>query len=258
MLEISPSAASLHFPFACALSFENSHGLTTDNVFEVLAGYDNGKSACFILPKKLSTEDVKQLSTSEANLLLSVTLQDASKGVEYRSSQEMVSKIKEIKCSVIFKRFWEKYGSKLNDKVVTMEVICNKIWLPISEKLSTVYQQFLSGQIQLKKVDKYLKLFDDYNALKSELILLCTYFNGTSNLEQVKKELDKIFDKVKSYRRLFHAHQAAKVILELQQKMSLNGDFSEVEGIKEVRHGIIVMSVQSFYIYSGYFNHLRL
>ena len=85
VLEISPSAASLDFPFACALSFENSHGLTTDNVFEVLAGYDNGKSACFILPKKLSTEDAKQLSTSEANLMLSVTLQDASKGAEYSS-----------------------------------------------------------------------------------------------------------------------------------------------------------------------------
>ena len=56
-----------------------------DNVFEVLAGYDNGKSAYFIFPKKLSTEDAKHFSTSEANLRLSVTLQDTSKGVEYSS-----------------------------------------------------------------------------------------------------------------------------------------------------------------------------
>jgi hypothetical protein len=65
------------------LSFEN--GLTTDKVFHIKAGYDNGKSACFIFPKRLSNGDAKLLSTTQENLVLSVTLYEQSKGVEFSS-----------------------------------------------------------------------------------------------------------------------------------------------------------------------------
>ena len=150
-------------------------------------------------------------------------------------SQNMVSKITELKNSAIFNWLWNKSGEKLKGEVVTMEVIYNKIWSGNCEKLNAIYQQFLSGNLELKKVDKYLGLFADYDDLKRELVLLCVYFNGTSNLEKVKKELDEIITKLKSCRKLFDAHQAAKAILELQQKMSLSGDFSEVEEIEEVR-----------------------
>ena len=85
VLEDTSSAANLQFPFTCVLSFEKPHGLTTDKLFNIKAGYDNGKSACFIFPKRLSTDDAKVLFNSQANLVLSVTLQDLSKGLEFTS-----------------------------------------------------------------------------------------------------------------------------------------------------------------------------
>jgi hypothetical protein len=86
ILQDTLQSADLQFPFACLLSFENSHGFSTEKVFDIKAGYDNGKSACFISPKNLSSDDVKLLSTSQGNLLLSVKLQEPSKGVELSSS----------------------------------------------------------------------------------------------------------------------------------------------------------------------------
>ena len=76
---------NLQFPFTCLLSLENSHGFTTDRLFYIKSGYDHGKSACFIFPKKLSIDDAKLLSGSQVNLALSVKLHEPSKGMEFSS-----------------------------------------------------------------------------------------------------------------------------------------------------------------------------
>ena len=85
VVQDTSEGANLHFPFTCSLSLQNSHGFTTDKVFYIKPGYDHGKSACFIFPKKLSTDDAKLLSASQVNLVLSVGLQDPSKGMEFSS-----------------------------------------------------------------------------------------------------------------------------------------------------------------------------
>ena len=149
---------------------------------------------------------------------------------------EMVSKITEIKYSQIFKKLWQKYGEKLKNEVVTMEVIFNKIWSRILDKLKSINEQFLDGEMQLKKVDKYLVMCKtDYDALEEEFMLISRFFSGTAHLGEVKKKLGVSIKKVKSYKQLFDAQQAALAILELQEVMGLEGDFSEVENIKQVR-----------------------
>jgi hypothetical protein len=149
---------------------------------------------------------------------------------------EMVSKITEIKNSQIFKKLWQKYSEKLKDEFVTMEVIFTNIWSRILDKLKSINEQFLDGEMQLKKVDKYLVMCKtDYDALEEEFMLLSRYFSGTAHLGEVKKKLGVSIKKVKSYKQLFDAQQAALAILELQEVMGLEGDFSQVEKIKEVR-----------------------
>ena len=149
---------------------------------------------------------------------------------------KMALRITEIKSSRIFDKLWQKYGKNLRDEVVTMEIIFGKIWSKICEKLKSINQQFLDGEMQLNKVDKYLSMFEmDYDALEQEFMLLSRYFNDTTHFEQIEKKLGVIIKKVKSYKKLFDARQAAQAILELQKAMDLKGDFSEVEKIEEVR-----------------------
>jgi hypothetical protein len=168
---------------------------------------------------------------------------------------EMVSKITEIKSSQIFNKLWKKYGEKLKDKVVTMEIILNKIWSRICEKLKSINKKFLDGEMQLKKVYKYLDMFNktDYNALEEEFMLLSRHFSGPTQLDEVTKKLGISIKKVKSYKQLFDAWQAAHAIQDLQKVMGLKGDFSEVENVKEVEYTLCCITIPSAQVFCKIF-----
>ena len=146
----------------------------------------------------------------------------------------MVSKIPEMKSSRIFNKLWHEYSEKLKDEVVTMEKLFTT-WSQICESLMTINKEFHDGEMQLVEVDKYVKMFNtDYTVLEDEFTLLSSYFDSaTAHLE--RKKLDVVMKKVKSYRKLFDARQAAQAIVDLQKALNLQGDFSEVDRIKKVR-----------------------
>ena len=149
----------------------------------------------------------------------------------------MMSGITEIKSSRIFDKLWRKNGGKLKDKVLTMEEIFENLWLPICDQLMSINQQFLSGDMLLKDVDKYLKLFDtDYQALEKEFLLLSRFFSDSTafNVSEVKRTLGTKIERVKSYKELFDARDAAQTILLLRETIGLEGDFSEIENLEEV------------------------
>jgi hypothetical protein len=150
----------------------------------------------------------------------------------------MMARITEIKCSRIFDKLWRKYGEKLKDKVLTMEVIFENLWLPICDKLMLISQQFLSGDMLLKDIEKYLKMFGtDYEALETEMLLLLTFFSdktASSVNNEVKNELIVRIERVKNYKDLFDAHDAAQAILSLREKIGLEGDFSAIEKLEKV------------------------
>jgi hypothetical protein len=149
----------------------------------------------------------------------------------------MVSKITDMKRSRIFNVLWKKCGEQLKDKVVTMEIILEEVWLRVCDELQSINQEFLDGEMLLRTVDEYLSMFQkNYNALEEEFILLSKYFNSTTHLLQIKQILELRIMKVKSYKKLFDARQAAQAILKLQKALGLEGDFSEVERIKEVQY----------------------
>ena len=144
---------------------------------------------------------------------------------------EMVSKITEIKRSQIFSVLWKKSSEKLKEEVVTMEMIFN-VWSTTCGELKCINQHFLDGVIQLKKIDKYLVIFGyDYDALKEEFMQLSKYFLGTADLDEVKKKFSSKIEKVKSYKKLVDARQAAQAILDLRDELGLEGDFSRIEQV---------------------------
>ena len=158
---------------------------------------------------------------------------------------EMVSKITEIKSSRIFHQSWTKCGEEIKE-VVTMEIIFSRVWSRTREKLKSISQHFLEGSMQLKKIDKYLNMFEnDYDALKEEFMLLSKHFIGTTPLDQIKKKLRSRIKHVKRYKKLFDARQAARAILDLQKALDLKGNFSEVESIEKVDYHDFFSSKQS-------------
>jgi hypothetical protein len=154
----------------------------------------------------------------------------------------MMSGIAEIKCSKIFEKLWLKYGQCLKNEVMTMEIICENLWIPIRSKLKALNEQFLSGDMLLRQIDKYLKMFrTDYDAMKNEFVLFSEFFrdNAVPKLDELKKKLDERIERVKNYKRLFDARDAANAIEALGKKMSLKGDFSAINELKEVSLGTV-------------------
>ena len=149
----------------------------------------------------------------------------------------MMSGVMKIKRSRIFRLLWQKKGEKVKDKVLTMEVIFDDLWSPICSKLVLINQQFLSGDMLLKDVDRYLKLCDlDYEALKNEFLLLSKFFSdGTSfYVNELETELRVGVERVMNYKKLFDARDAAKAILLLRETIGLKGDFSAIKNLDKV------------------------
>ncbi|XP_046861323.1 nuclear pore membrane glycoprotein 210-like isoform X1 [Xenia sp. Carnegie-2017] len=76
IIQNEPAASSVEFPFSCSLSFEHFTSLSVNNVFYVKPGYKLGKSACFIFTRTLSKDDAILLTSSQPNLIITVTLSD--------------------------------------------------------------------------------------------------------------------------------------------------------------------------------------
>ena len=149
----------------------------------------------------------------------------------------MMSKMTDAKGSKMFKDLWGKYGRKLKDEVVTMEIIFKNLWLPLCDELKLVIQQFLSGETSTEDINEYLKMFHtDYEALEQEFLLLSKVFiHGTEHhLDERKIEVKAAIHRVKKYKKLFDTREAAQVILLLQEKLGLKGDFSVVANLDKV------------------------
>ena len=150
-------------------------------------------------------------------------------------SSIMVSKIAEIKSSRIFNELWGKYCEVLKDEVMTIEIICEKIWLKIYNKLHSRNQDFMSGDMMISEIEIYFKMCRaDYHVLQEEFKLLSGSFFGAETFENINKQLVGTVEKFRMYRKLFHAQETSKIILMLQRVMGLQGDFSVVECIDEV------------------------
>ena len=147
----------------------------------------------------------------------------------------MVSKMYNIQNSRIFNEQWKKY-QKLEYEKVTMAVIMESIWVPICDKLMSIKEKFVSGEMQIKKVEKYLKMFNyNFPQLEKELELLVVFFVSEKEITRSEKvQIRARIQQVNDYQKLFDARLAARSILELRRAMALTGDFSEIESIAEV------------------------
>ena len=147
----------------------------------------------------------------------------------------MVSRITEIKGSRIFVRLWREYSEEFKNEEVTLENIF-EMWCRVHEKLKETNDQFLNGEMLLKDVDKYLKLFQtNYTDLEEEFKLLSRFLISKKHLDGAKRNLTARIKQVKRYKKISDARQAGKAILQLKETLGLTGNFSVIEKIEEVR-----------------------
>ena len=150
--------------------------------------------------------------------------------------QQMVSKIYGIQNSRIFNDLWHEFCKKLQGSTVKLEDVVRLMWSPIRENLLSIKQQFISGEMQIKEVDVFLKTFKyKCDELEREFeLLLVNFRDPETRLESQKHQLRFRIQQIKDYRKLFDAGIAARSIIDLKKAMNLTGDFSEVESIAEV------------------------
>ena len=147
----------------------------------------------------------------------------------------MVSKVTELQKSRLFNVLWKTFGKELKGQVVTMEIISNQMWSRICKELELKCNKFSEGDVKLREIDGYLDTFrTNYDAVVKEFMLLSQYFNGKREFDRIKNKLVAIMEKVKNYKELFHAQEAARAILHLQKVFSLTGDFAKVKSIEQV------------------------
>ena len=149
---------------------------------------------------------------------------------------DMVKNVHSIKGSRIFSKLWGKYCGKTQEHPVTLDSIKQSICDPLIKELMSVTREFISGDIILKDVMKYLEMFNnDYEKLGKELEELLKIFPDPQKSRAASKtQLSGNIQKARDYQGLFQANLAAKAIIELRDTVGLTGNFDEVERISEV------------------------
>ena len=142
----------------------------------------------------------------------------------------MVSKLHQIYQSEIFQQIWnKKFQDALREsdnQTITLDTVLESVWKPTSQKCRDLLQVVLNGEIPLADVDKYLVPYQDrYDDLRSDLHIIAKVCDVKVVAERVAHQVDK----VKRYHELKSCIKAADKILEFQEKMELNGDFTMVE-----------------------------
>ena len=150
---------------------------------------------------------------------------------------DMVSKIHDLQTSRIFSKLWETYCNQLQGVTVTIEAVFQSIWTPVCQRLASIIEQFLNGEMQLKEVEEYLDMFNKkYEKLEREFELLLN--NSTEPKIRLDIQKDRLYtrmDQIKEYVMLSTTCASARSILKVKEAMKLTGDFSEVESIDKVR-----------------------
>ena len=120
---------------------------------------------------------------------------------------------------------------------VTIEAVFQSIWTPVCQRLASIIEQFLNGEMQLKEVEEYLDMFNKkYEKLEREFELLLN--NSTEPKIRLDIQKDRLYtrmDQIKEYVMLSTTCASARSILKVKEAMKLTGDFSEVESIDKVR-----------------------
>ncbi|XP_051523957.1 E3 ubiquitin-protein ligase rnf213-beta-like isoform X2 [Myxocyprinus asiaticus] len=112
----------------------------------------------------------------------------------------------------------------------------DRIWRPCLSEFLNLGQRIASGVACFEEVDQALDWCGDQgegNLLKKELTLMAIMLKSSQDLDE--NWPDHRLNQIQEYRRLHHAAETAEVILEIKDRLGLQGDFSHIHSLTQVR-----------------------
>ena len=183
-------------------------------------------------PSKLLIKDLVQSAIVRGEVIPEVIFFGLSP-----DSKSMVSTLSRLGDSTLLRQFWEQNGSKALTIIaprggqktsLTVADVLELVWKPTKEKLLSLKERFLRGEIPFEEVDKLLELFDnEYEDLAEEIRIIPS--NNGRQSHWLEDIIRTRMGTIKQYHKLHTCIKAAGVMLKFKNAFGLQGDFQDVE-----------------------------
>uniref|UniRef100_A0A9J7YJS3 RING-type E3 ubiquitin transferase n=1 Tax=Cyprinus carpio carpio TaxID=630221 RepID=A0A9J7YJS3_CYPCA len=154
---------------------------------------------------------------------------------------DMAQEMHEVKTSNIVLFLWQEKATKYfmpGPQLLSLDLteVHDRIWKPCLTDFLKLGLRIAVGETCFKEVDQALKWCGDRgegDRLKKELILLASMLKSHQSLEE--KWPEHRLSQIQEYRSLYHAAESAEVILKIKNRLGLQGDFSHIHSLIQVR-----------------------
>ncbi|XP_026078195.1 E3 ubiquitin-protein ligase rnf213-beta isoform X1 [Carassius auratus] len=154
---------------------------------------------------------------------------------------DMAREMHDVKTSNIILSLWREKATKYfmpGPQLLSLDLteVHDRIWNPCLTDFLELGLRIAVGETCFKEVDQALKWCGDRgegNLLQKELILLASLLKSHEYLEE--KWPEHRLSQIQEYRRLYNAAESAEVILKIKDRLGLQGDFSHIHSLIQVR-----------------------
>ncbi|XP_051530047.1 E3 ubiquitin-protein ligase rnf213-beta-like isoform X2 [Myxocyprinus asiaticus] len=156
---------------------------------------------------------------------------------------DMAREMHEVKTSNILLYSWQEKAKDLANLMsgpqpfsLDFTEVYDRIWRPCLSEFLKLGQRIANGAACFEEVDQALDWCGDQgegDRLKKELILMATMLKRNQDLEE--NWLEHRLTQIQEYRCLHHAAKSAEVILKIKDRLGLEGDFSHIHSLTQVR-----------------------
>uniref|UniRef100_A0A673JVR7 RING-type E3 ubiquitin transferase n=1 Tax=Sinocyclocheilus rhinocerous TaxID=307959 RepID=A0A673JVR7_9TELE len=154
---------------------------------------------------------------------------------------DMAREMYEVKTSDLLLSLWLEKATEYfmpGPQLLSLDLtdVHDRIWKPCLTNFLNLGLRIAVGATSFKEVDQALKWCGDRgegDRLKKELTLMATMLKSYQFLN-VNWPEDRL-SQIQEYRRLHHAAESAEVILKIKDNLELQGDFSHIQSLIQVR-----------------------
>lgn len=136
------------------------------------------------------------------------------------------------KQSCLFDRVWASALRRESKAKLTLSDVVDRIWNPVFTECCQLVESVQSKSIKLRDVDQLFRDFKDVRAIRSDLRTLFSALEACYNRKIATTGWIEISVKLmEQYQSLREQAEAAKIVLDLKESLSLTGDFEIIEGV---------------------------
>ncbi|XP_077056473.1 E3 ubiquitin-protein ligase rnf213-beta isoform X2 [Siphateles boraxobius] len=155
--------------------------------------------------------------------------------------QEMAREMYEVKTSNILLYLWREKATEYlmaGPELLSLDFteVHERIWRPCLTDFLNLGKRIAMGETCFKEVDQALNWCGDQgegDRLKKEFTLMATMLKSHNFQDENWPEYR--LSQIEEYRRLDHAAESAEVILKIKDRLGLQGDFSQIHCLTQVR-----------------------